>query len=201
MSLITPDLSGVKDEAVKSVLRTILDDYNGRITRQNISDDPSFYQELKRVRLTAAADTITVSNIPARRYLKVIFTGIATGGTLDTTVVFNGDTDANYARHRNVNGTWGTDTSASNIAWESGATDSGQVQSTWMEVTNIATQEKSYRMENISQDAAGGATNIVFVYGLGKWANTSAQISSITWTNAGSGDFAIGSEMIVLGHN
>lgn len=158
--------------------------------------------EIARTTLTVAGDTITVSDIPARRYLKFIFVGIATGGTLDTNFIFNNDTGANYASKQSVQLTAAADlVSATAVSVESGATDSGQLNWSLLEVINVATNEKSFRFESASQDAAGGATPPVTVTRLGKWANTSAQINRIDWINAGTGDFAIGSEIIVLGNN
>lgn len=212
MSLLTPDFSGIEDGPVKNILKTIVDDYNGRITNDNIAlgsvredrlDYPPFYQEVKRTTLTAAADTITVSSVPARKYLKFLCIGIATGGTLDTNIIFNGDTGNNYCSNNDVDFAAIADvTSAANILIESGATDSGQMQNVEIEVMgNISAQEKNFWMRNISQDAAGAATVPTVVVKACKWANTSDQITSITWTNTGTGDFAVGSEIIVLGHN
>lgn len=165
-------------------------------------DYPRFWQEIGRTTLGSAGDTITVSSLPARKYLRILMTGIATGGTLDTSFIFNGDTGANYAAKQDINFTAGADTtSQNNVVLESGTTDSGQLNICEIRVTNIATQEKSFFLTSISQDAAGGGTVPTVVEKAGKWANTSAAISGITWTNTGTGDFAIGSEIVVLGHD
>lgn len=165
-------------------------------------DFPRWWQEIARTTLGVAGDTITVSSIPARKYLLVLFSATATGGTLDTNVKFNNDGAANYAFYQSAAlGVGGANVSQTSIGFESGATDSGQASYGRMEILNITAKEKSFLHKSVSQDAAGGATVAAVLTNEGKWANTSAQINRIDWTNTGTGDFAIGSEVIVLGHD
>lgn len=162
-----------------------------------------WWEEIGRTTLTSAGDTITVSGLPTRKYLRVMFSAVATGGTLDTTVKFNNDSGTNYAYQQSANfGAGAAVVSAANIAFESGATDSGQASFGTMYVQNISAQEKNFILSSVSQDAAGGATAPAGLEQRGKWANTSAVISRIDWVNsAGTGDFASGSEVVVLGHD
>jgi hypothetical protein len=161
-----------------------------------------WWEEIARTTLTVAGDTISVQNIPARKYLKVLCMGIATGGTLDTSMRFDNNSSTVYAFKQSTNEATATDlASTTNITLESGATDSGQLNTGSIEIWNIAGQEKNYRTMFISQDAAGGATVPTIISNYGKFAVTSGQISRIDWINAGTGDFEIGSEVIVLGHD
>lgn len=162
--------------------------------------DNQGWQEIGRTTLTGVADTVTVSGLPARKYLRIRFAGIASGGTLDTSFRFNNDSGSNYAYRLSVNGAAGTsEVSQPQVTLESGATDSGQLNTAWMDVTNISNKEKSFRMHAMSQDAVGAATPITVIEYFGKWANTSAAINRIDWINGGTGDFAIGSEVVVEG--
>ncbi len=166
------------------------------------ADGGIWWEEIGRTTLGSAGDTITVSSLPDRKYLRILCTGIASGGTLDTTFIFNNDTGANYAYRYSANhGAETAQVSQASVPVESGATDSGQLLTLEIELYNIATQEKNFKWKGQSQDAAGGATNITIIEGFGKWANLTNAINRIDWSNTGTGNFAIGSEVVVLGHN
>lgn len=163
-----------------------------------------WWEEIARTTLASVNDTITVSSIPNRKYLMFIFYGNASGGTLDTTVRFNNDSGANYALTYSSNYAAPTaSTSQTSIPFDSGATDSGGIVTGEMTlIANITAEEKNATWNSVSQDAAGAGTNAAQLNGFVKWANTSAVLSRIDWINSGgTGDFAVGSEVIVLGHN
>lgn len=159
------------------------------------------FLEIARTTLGSEGDTITVSSIPARKYLLFLFYGNASGGTLDTVVRFNNIATNSYAfGHSASFAAATTEVSQPGFPWESGATDSGGISVGRLEVTaNIATEEKSFNWLSISQDAAGAATLPVQLQGYGKFVDTTNQITRIDWTNAGTGNFAVGSEIVVLG--
>lgn len=162
-----------------------------------------WWEELGRTTLGSAGDTITVSSLSQRTYLKVLFSGYATGGTLDTNVRFNNDSGSNYAYYQAASlGTGGAQTSQSGVGFESGATDSGSSSYGQFEIFNIPAREKMFSAFSASGDATGGGTVPSAIQTIGKWANTANPITRIDWINSsGTGDFAIGSEVIVLGHN
>jgi hypothetical protein len=161
-----------------------------------------WWEEIARTTLGSAGDTITVSSIPARKYLKVIGLGIATGGVLDTNFTLDNDTGTNYhlTYVADLDGTAVVGTSYANCPIEIGQTDIGQMLTMEIELTNIGSQEKNFVYRGNSQNAAGAAQNS-YLEAYGKWENTSTQISRIDWNNVGAGDFAIGSEVIILGHD
>jgi hypothetical protein len=69
-----------------------------------------------------------------------------------------------------------------------------------LSLVNAANQEKQITMItnfNVNGAASVSARDTT----VGKWANTSAQISRIDVFNGGAGDYAIGSEILVLGHD
>jgi len=153
---------------------------------------------IARRTLGAVRDTITLSHIPARTRLRIVYVGIATGGVLDTTWRLNNDSGANYNYKNDVNNAAGADvTGATSIPGESGSTDSGQLNTGDFYFWNHTANEKAFWFRNISQDATGAVVPVTLTF-QGKWANTSAQITRIDWINAGAGDFAVGSEIIVF---
>lgn len=160
-----------------------------------------WWEELGRA-IGPTSGTLEVNGFASKKFLRVFAIGIATGGVLDTGLTFNNDTGNNYAWRHSVNfGAVVDNASSAAIAIESGQTDSGQMNSFFMDITNVAAQEKSYSYQNISQDAAGAANLTANLVGLGKWANTSAAITRINWNETGAGTFATGSILVVLGHD
>lgn len=159
-----------------------------------------WWQEIGRTTLSGAADTISVSNFSARKYITIIVWLIATGGTINSRMTFNGDTGANYAYNSsNDFGASGTATAVSFIAPLS--TAAADPQHFIYRTINVAAQEKIGHTFNTIRGGAGAA-NFPTVRQLGgKWANTAAQITTVTITNTGTGDYAIGSEMVILGHD
>jgi hypothetical protein len=70
-----------------------------------------------------------------------------------------------------------------------------------VDVVNITAQEKLAVAHVTGQNTAGAATAPVNKELMGKWANTAAQITRVDVVNLGAGDFAVGSEVVVLGHD
>lgn len=161
-----------------------------------------WWQEIARNTLTVAGDTLAVTGIPAMTYLKVIIRAMGTGGTVGFSLRFNNDSGSNYSQRLSSNGgADGTSTSQSSLPVAGAATYPflGGI----FEIFNMASLEKNIfgtRLGNFSGTGAGTAPDRGEL--MGKWANTSVQINEIDLLNlAGTGDFAIGSEIIVLGHN
>ena len=160
-----------------------------------------WWEEIGRTTLGTAGDTITVSGLPARKHLRVIMVCSASGGTVDSTLRFNNDSSNSYRISYTVNSAPGSNvdtTVVSQIPIESGAVSSGEIQICTMDIVNVSTWGKQYKYET-STGVAG--STVTWLTGYGKWGNTSDSISRIDWVNTGTGDFAIGSEIVVLGHN
>ena len=155
-----------------------------------------WWEELGRTTLGTAGTTITVSSLPNRRYLRVQLYGIHAAAVL-VNMTFNGDTGANYSLRYISGGAFGTSTSNTNIGSiynnASAGTSSG-----FIDILNTATAVKTGVSQGVegstSAATAPSQTNLTF-----KWVNTTDAISSITMT--ASSNFAIGSEVVVLGHN
>lgn len=174
-----------------------------RVTLMNIRTEipaRSDWKELRRTTLTSASDTITVENLPTRRYLKIMVSETPTGGTANCALRFNNDTGNNYARMRSVDyATGSASTSASSIGVSSTVTDTVMMT---VDVLNVASWPKVVNAV-ASQSGTSGAGNApVSIEAKGKWQNTSNAVSRIDIVNtAGTGDFAIGSEVIVYGRD
>lgn len=163
-------------------------------------DYPRWWQEIGRTTLGSAADSITVSAFPARKHLLLILTCQDTGGTINATIRFNSDSGNNYADRYSINGaadSTGTSTSAGLFHSGTGAWPFQVV----AYVYNIASDEKVVDFKATGASTAGAANAPVRIEGLVKWANTSDQITTVTVINGGTGDYATGSELIVLGHD
>lgn len=158
-----------------------------------------WWEELGRTTLGSAGDTISLTPIAARKYLKIYVDVTATGGAISALVQFNGDSGSNYATRRSLSGAADTTTgSASSMITSSTTSTKFFIE---LEVENVATQEKlgHYRLND--QSTAGAANVPNRIEGIGKWANTTNQITRVDVVNNQAGDFAIGSQLIVLGHD
>lgn len=183
---------------------------DANITTAKIADDavtdnkldyPRWWQELARTTLSVAGDTITVNSIPARKYLKVILLVLSPGQNIGVRITFNNVTTTQYSFRKSDNG--GADTTTASSAYLE-PTSAATLYSVFAEIKihNFATYEKLLYGDIVMSTATGsGAAPQVKQEFTGRWANTSDQITRIDVTNPGTGDFAIGSEVIVLGHD
>jgi hypothetical protein len=160
--------------------------------------DGIWWEEIARTTLESVGDTITVDNIPEREYLKIIV-NTPNSGQISQTLRFNNDSGSNYA---------------SSLATAGGAT-SASVNQTSVVVTGVATYPMHFELEifnpqsrekvgylrRFHQNTAGAGNAPTQMEGVLKWVNTSAKINRVDVINAGTGDFAIGAEVIILGHD
>jgi hypothetical protein len=170
-------------------------------TFSNVGAEASLfgYELLTHKTLSSAADIIATDTFTARKNLRVIVLASATGGTVNAAVFFNGDTGSNYAGRASTNG--GADATAVNSAGMNWSINTAQVtRFSIVDVINLASREKLV-FGNIIENAGAGASAVPERKEIAwKWANTAAQITSVTVSNtSGTGDFAPGSEVIVLG--
>lgn len=197
--------NGIGDDILALAAGTGLDD--DAITTEKIDDEAVTYaktdgtiwwEEIGRATLGSAGDTISVQSLPARKYLTLVIS-IYNSSAVNAVLRFNNDTGNNYTYRYSGNGAADTTaTSTSSIFVNSG---SGTRQVAYVDVENIATQEKMVFIRTVSQGTAGAANLPGRVELAAKWTNISDLISRIDLVNTGAGDFATGSEMIVLGHN
>ena len=158
----------------------------------------NFWQELANVELSSAGDTLDTSTITAKKYLW-IQAFIPEGAGHHGYIYFNNDTGANYARRGSING--GSDITGApddEINWSH---DTNSAKYLNMFVINKSDKEKLCIAEYMDYGSSGAGTapnRIEWVY---KWANTSAQITSVKLYNnqASSNDFPIGTTLKVWG--
>ena len=209
---ITADSANRQPAAIAQVVNGNLDDTNissvsgtkvanGTLTDVKM-DYPRWYQEIGRTTVASTTDTLSVTGLPARKYLKLLIYLVASG-VVDTTLRFNTDSASNYSFTSSIfdgNG-YGTSTSQSGILLEHNPLSNGNIAAYSIEVIpNMATGAKLVMIDSMYTAPSATAFPVPTKV-WGQWANTTALISSIQVINAGAGDLGIGSEMIVLGHD
>src|SRR5437879_7241850 len=145
--------------------------------------------------LTAANATISVKGITVRKYLIILIYSLETA-TLIVDLRFNNDSGNNYAYRNSNNGAADTTTvSTSAIALNA----TSPVPSLFrIFVVNRSTQEKLVILHHIDQNTAGAANAPNRDETVGKWANTSAQITEVDVV-ASTSTFASGTTLAVYG--
>lgn len=161
-----------------------------------------WWEELGRTTLGSANDTISVASFGARKYLQILFFALDTGGTIRPNLTFNSDSGSNYAITTSENG--GADGSATSQSTVSvtGAASASPCSVEVLVNGNSAGDERICHFRGGFAGAAGAANAPGNRReGVFKWSNTANQITTVTFANVGTGDFAAGSEAIVLGHD
>lgn len=158
-----------------------------------------WWEEIGRTTLGSNGDTISVTSLPERKYLKILVYVLATG-TIETIIRFNNDSGNNY--------TW-TFGDVVNVATEAASSDAIPTEPSsttgynfvTAEILNIATKEKLYFGNTVADKTTGAGSAPKASVTYGKWVNTSDAINRIDVVNGLTGDFVSGSELVVLGHN
>lgn len=170
----------------------------GEVTKNGNPID--WWEEIGRTTLESTGSTITVSSLPARRYLKIEITLQGSGGTVTNTGIrLNNDSGNNYSTRLSSNGgTDSTATSQDTLLNPPGPTTTGK-SFTVMEVINRTGVEKLAQVELMIASAGAGNAPDRRTY-RSKWANTVSLIDRID-VIASANSFASGSEVVVLGHD
>jgi hypothetical protein len=172
----------------------------GNVKRGASGGAIDWWEELGRTTLGVAGDTISVASISARKYLQIRVHAFATGGNILINVRFNNDSAANYTRRVSINGAAEVaDVSQTELNFSTAA-DAGD-NYVVLDVINVSAREKVVTGHSVNRPTAGAANSVARGELTGKWANTSAQITRVDVVNTSTGDFAIGSEVVVLGHD
>lgn len=168
------------------------------IDPEHFSDDVWAWELLGSHTLSSAADTMTVSGMNARRYLKILVSYQAVTDVVNTELRFNNDSAGNYAYAIDELDDTATltATSQNEIPLESGNRSvNGYIYIT-LDVLNVATWVKG--VHGVSHGYLT-ASNPDYISGL--WDNTVDQITRIDILNDGAGSFGADSRLVVLGHN
>ena len=141
------------------------------------------------------SDTITVDSLEAKKYLIIQIKKIASGNA-SVGLQFNNDTGNNYSFKRNTNG--GTDADRTSKSFTAGEDGTATSFSTHY-IVNDADEEKLIISDFVGIGGAGASASTSREEIVGKWANTSNQITRVDVKNQAGGDFSEGSEVTVYG--
>lgn len=151
----------------------------------------NFWEELADVSLSSASDTLSSGTITAKKYLWVQTYVKATGGTVEPDSRFNNDNSGTnnvsgtYADRYNING--GSDATGTSL--NKGVRGSGVPVSAFFNdfIINNASNEKLV-IRHVNYVSTAGLNVPNRRETVGKWSNTSDQITNITWHDeSGSG--------------
>ncbi len=163
-------------------------------------DNVGGWVEVGRTRLSTSGASITVSDLPDKRYYMTLTNCIDTGGTINGQVRVNGDTGNNYARRRSVAG--GADVTDVSVGSHWSTTDAEASPFFNVEYfANVSNKEKLNITYHARQSTAGDANPPTRIEAANKWANTTDAINEISITDFGSGSYDVGSEMVVLAYD
>ena len=158
----------------------------------------NFWEELASVNATGSSTNISSGTISAKKYLWVqCFTK---GWTTGVNMTFNNDTGNNYARrYSNLGAADGTSVNEPSIADMVGGASSNP-SFTNIFIVNNSANEKLAIGHNVDNNGTGATNYPDRIEMVGKWANTSAQITEIDLDSTGS-NFSSNSILKVWGSN
>jgi hypothetical protein len=158
------------------------------------------WTELARTTLGSAGDTITVSGLANKRYYMTLVNDTGTGGNPNYRLRFNSDSGNNYSNRRSEDGS--TDATQLSQAQQMYGNDyvGGTHMFGYAYHANLASKEKLTIGNFVGQNTAGaGNVPTKRLEVVGKWANTSDAINTISLHNLNTGDYNTGAELVVLG--
>jgi hypothetical protein len=152
-----------------------------------------WWEELGRTTLASAGDTISVTGLASKKYLLVLVS-IAASGANNMVIRFNNDSSSIYHfRASNDGGADGTASDASSITVSVSSTTS---KASTIQIFNFENVSKLVQGHTIVSAAPPNRREFA-----GRWTNNTDFINRIDIINTEAGDYAAGSEVIVLGHN
>jgi hypothetical protein len=146
--------------------------------------------------LTGTADVLTISDMTANTFLGVMCQTIPSGNA-NPKMTLNNDTGSNYARRRSEEG--GSDTTVINQTEIDFGRDPTELVFSISYMINVSTEEKLVIMNNVTNNTNGAGNTPKRSEMVWKWVNTSDSITRTDVTNSQTGDFAIDSNLSVLG--
>ena len=164
------------------------------------SHTTNFWEELDSVTLTGTNDNLDSNTFTAKKYLWVQMYLRWNGTASDARINFNDDTGSNYSRRLSQNG--GSDiTQVNQTYFDAVYSTCGYAMQVNMFIINNSSNEKLIisHSNGVTSSGAGTAPDRR-VEQVGKWANTSSQITSIdVFTEVSSSTFNAGSTLKVWG--
>lgn len=159
----------------------------------------NFWEELDSTDFSGSASTFTSGTFTAKKYLWVQCYIEGTSSLRPFSVQFNSDTGANYAIRRSHNGAG--DAGFANTSSIDGQGGSSVTNLFWnMFIINNSANEKLCNIHSVSVVTQGAGTPPLRDEIVGKWDNTSSQITTITVRSGDSGNITTG-KLRVWGSN
>tara|TARA_R110002110_G_scaffold165203_1_gene365542 strand:- start:627 stop:1679 length:1053 start_codon:yes stop_codon:yes gene_type:complete len=157
----------------------------------------NFWEELATVELNGNADEMDTGTITAKKYLWVQAYVNTTGAQDNQSFRFNGDTGNNYCWRDSRDGA----SDATVVNYNYLRTCVGDDNNNFVNafIINNSANEKLIISHAVKQTTAGAGNEPKRNETVGKWVNTSAQITSINLKQHGNGDMTSGSILKVWG--
>ncbi len=155
------------------------------------------WAKLESNTLTGTADDIS-NTITETTFLQSMLHKINTGGEVNPNLTFNSDSGSNYAQRNCTNG-GSESTLGSQTKLEFTNSVITPTSFVVMYSINITGEEKLNILFEVEEKSSGAGTAPDRIEHVSKWANTSAQITTVNFGNDAAGDYAIGSNATVLG--
>ena len=154
--------------------------------------------ELARTTLGSAASTLSVSSLPDKRYYMTLLDA-QSGVNAEPTLRINSDSESNYARRVNNDGTPASASSATGIDNynQSLNTREGFTLGYW---SNLSAEEKlGQHWWLTNKNGTGSGFAPARQTGVAKWANTTNAIDEFTVLDTTGDNFSSGTEFVILG--
>ena len=148
--------------------------------------------------LGSAGDNVSVTGT-ASKFNQILFHKINDSSSgVNPNLTFNSDSGSNYTQRNSTNG--GSDGTLVNQA-KLEFTNSGVTPTSFVVgySINISANEKLNMIFDVEEKTAGAGTAPNRIEHVSKWVNTSSQITTVNMGNDDSGDYAVGSNLTVLG--
>ena len=162
----------------------------------------SFWEELDEV--TSTSDDLQSNTFTSKKYLWIQAYMVATGGSISPRLSFNGeDSSGTCTFARSINyGTQASGVNQNEIAYDISSSEAIFCN---MFVNNVTGTSKLATFNFVAQNTAGTSAPdprpAQSFSGIGTWVNTSEQIENCNFRNAGTGDYATGTQMKIWGSN
>ena len=159
----------------------------------------NFWEELASVELGSAGDNLSSGTISAKKYLWVqCWYENNSASDINVKMRFNNDSGSNYASRYSLNGA--SDTSRTSKTFIDTQASGGQYPNfVNCFIVNNASNEKLVISNLVGQSTAGAGTAPIRTEIVGKWTNTSNQITEIDFDNVDAGDISAGAILKVWG--
>ena len=158
------------------------------------------WAKLSSTTLASAGDTISSGTITAKKFIQILTNSFSITNPTRPNIRVNGDTGSNYADRLSENG--GAENAGGSATKIRGASGIDTLVVPYLTITysiNISTEEKLFIEFICQQNTAGAGNAPQRVEVVGKWVNTTNQMTQLDVFNDDAGDFDSNSNQSVLG--